>query len=143
MSDIAKAKLYKEAFDLLQQAQELLIAAREEHEHQWVGERGHFTATFAGVEATEAARRVVEYPELLATLHEQDRRLEALTGYVAKLTAQVRARSAKLDHVQHVLRGFMAGLQVHLDNSGHGDFKRRLIEYVSVWRSDLDKAKGE
>jgi hypothetical protein len=34
MSNIAKAKLYKEAFDLLKQAQELLIAARKKHEQQ-------------------------------------------------------------------------------------------------------------
>ncbi len=34
MSNIAKAKLYKEAFDLLKQAQELLIAARKKHERQ-------------------------------------------------------------------------------------------------------------
>jgi hypothetical protein len=34
MSNIAKAKLYKEAFDLMKQAQELLIAARKKHERQ-------------------------------------------------------------------------------------------------------------
>jgi hypothetical protein len=34
MSNDTKAKLYKEAFDLLKQTQELLIAAREKHEQQ-------------------------------------------------------------------------------------------------------------
>jgi hypothetical protein len=34
MSNDTKAKLYKEAFDLLKQAQELLIAARKKHEQQ-------------------------------------------------------------------------------------------------------------